>query len=231
MTPFCHRFLRFTADGALNADGTRRIDEAETKRKLERRFDLQPAPPGAVAEFMVRARDLDRDAFEEALELFNDDLQHAQHVKTLAEKGVRCPADFLKYTDEFVQHFCDNQKNDPEAALLMLDLKEGDAADWTRFEGYERFGVEIMDMFVSTLEELDEEAEENSRVIREYHKSIRADSARRAVDAFAREKRQAEEMVTVSMTPDDIFRLGQLGPRRMVEVRLTSAELKRFREC
>lgn len=240
-TSFCKRYIRFAADGARNADGSRMIDEAETKRKLERRFDLQPAPPGALAEFMIRAYrdDLDCYQFKEAIELFNNDLQHARHVKTLAEKGVRCPADFLKYTDEFVQHFCDNQKNDRETALLMLELKEGDAADWTRFEGYDRFGVDLMDMFVSTLEELDEEAEENSRVIREYHESIRAEAARRAVaaeaarravDAFAREKRQAEEMVTVSMAPDDIFRLGQMGTRRMVDVRLTAAELKRFRE-
>lgn len=166
---FYARHMLFSAD--LNANGTRKVDEAETTRLLSLKYEVEEAPPGVLSKFMLKAclADWSRGEFEEKLERYNEEVQLADHVETLASYGVTCPNDFLKYTEDFVEYYRDHDDcrdcgtyksyridssyaDDREEALEMLELK-GDSADWTCFEGYSRHGIDFLEMVVSVMEE------------------------------------------------------------------------------
>jgi hypothetical protein len=196
---FYARYMHFSAD--LNANGTRKVDEAETTRLLERNYEVQEAPPGKLSKFMLKAclADWSRDDFELRLERYNEEVQLADHVESLASYGVICPQDFLKYTEDFVEYYRDHDDcrthkridssyaDDREEALEMLELSEGNSTDWTCFEGYSRHGIEFLEMVVSVMEE--NSSVKDSAVAIQAHKDYRMKAL-----ALPAKKRKANEI-------------------------------------
>ena len=141
----------------------RQIDEVKTLQRLEQDFDVLEAPKGELATFMNRALSeaWDEGTFSEALELYNIELQHKRFVLTLADHRIQSPAQFVaEVAEDFIQHYCDNEHDDREVARIMLTFPRG-GTDWTDFEGYSRYGVQIMDMFCSACEEKEMREEEH----------------------------------------------------------------------
>ena len=152
--------MRFTPPEAAML---RQIDERATMERLEREYDMEDAPKGALATFMNEAlvENWDQDTFEEALDLYKEDLKHKEIVTRLAaEFNVHSPAQYVeKFSEDFIQHYCDNVHEDRKVAELMLTFRHG-GSDWTDMEGYSRYGVGILAMFHIVCEEKEDEEED-----------------------------------------------------------------------
>jgi hypothetical protein len=158
--------MHFSAE--LNADGTRKVDEAKTKSLLTDKYEVEQAPPGVLGKFMIKAgmAGWSRDKFEQRLEVYNEDVKYARFAKTLAGYKIT-PNTFLKYTEDFVDHYRDEyDTDDREEALRLLHYKKGEA-EWKGFEGYSVLGIDFLELVVSVMEDVDD-AEENLVAIQAY---------------------------------------------------------------
>jgi len=208
MASFAHQYIIVDELGLL--------DERKARKALQLHYDVEAAPPGKLADFltkMVRERIPEWD-FEDRLALYNEQQLHASEVQFLTQHGAPTPLAFKeKFGAAFVQHFVDNvpcEDEDPEGvAAFMLEFAERrEGQDWLDLNGYERFGVRILDMMHSTVEEVEE-------------------AAQNEVDE-AEEKAIEERSVTFTASADDLWAIAQLQMGD-IEITLSQAQLKRLR--
>jgi hypothetical protein len=199
------------------------IDERKSLRALRKHYDVHDAKPGDFAAFlaeMVRDR-WSEWGFEERLAIYNEEQLHASEVQFLVQHGAPTPLAFKeKFGAEFVEHFIHNvpcEDEDPEGvAAFMLEFAErSEGRDWTDLNGYERFGVRILDMMHSTVEEFEEVAQNE------------VDEAEEKAIEAAEERKRAQP-VTFTASAEDLWAISQLQMGD-IEITLSQAQLKRLR--
>ena len=196
----------------LVSDAAGAIDERKSLAALRLHYTVKAAKPGKLAEFLTAVTPCPEWEFENRLGAYTRELLHASEVEFLAAHGAPTPLAFKeKFGAAFVRHFVDNEPcedQDPEGvAAFMLEFAES-GRDWTDLNGYERFGVRLLDLMHSAVEEFEEVAQNE------------------AEEKAAEEERKRP--VTFTASAEDLWAIAQLQMGD-IEITLSQAQLKRLR--